>query len=68
MENFTRKTTAQTPSRFVMPACGHRWTSIQGSLLEGAAVAGVVRDRGIAAGVSAFAYTPGDNAWRPPTC
>ena len=70
MENITRQTTAQSPSRFGMPACGHRWTSVQGSLLvEGAATPAAVRDRGAKAGVTALAiYTPGDNAWRPPTC
>ncbi|CAB4744983.1 hypothetical protein GCM10027270_28180 [Nocardioides ginkgobilobae] len=67
MENITRQTTAQTPSRFGMPACGHRWTQVQGSLLEGAAVPAVVRDRGAKTGVFAI-YIPGDNAWRPPTC
>lgn len=69
MENITRQTTALSPSRFGMPACGHRWTSAQGSLLvEGAAVTGAVRDRGAKTGATAFAYIPGDNAWRPPTC
>lgn len=69
MENITRQTTAQSPSRFGMPACGHRWTQVQGSLLQGASVPAVVRDRGAKAGVTAFAiYVPGDNAWRPPTC
>lgn len=69
MENITRQTTAQTPSRFGMPTCGHLWTSIQGSLvLEGSAVSAAVRDRGAEAGVRVFAYVPGDNAWRPPTC
>ena len=68
MENITRQTTAQTPSRFGMPICGHLWTSFQGSLLgEGAAVSGAVRDRGAKTGVDAV-YIPGDNAWRPPTC
>lgn len=66
MENITRQTTAQTPSRFGMPTNGHLWTSVQGSL----AVAGVVRDRAVVkAGVTAIAISvPGDNAWRPPTC
>lgn len=69
MENITRQTTAQSPSRFGMPACGHRWTSVQGSLVEGVAVSAAVRDRGAKLGVPAFAIaTPGDNAWRPPTC
>ena len=69
MENITRQTTAQTPSRFGMP-CGHLWTSVTGSLvLEGSRVPAAVRDRGTAADVRAFAiYIPGDNAWRPPTC
>lgn len=59
MENITRQTTAQTPSRFGMPTCGHLWISVRGS---------VVRDRAAKAGVRAFATIPGDNAWRPPTC
>ena len=68
MENITRQTTAQTPSRFGMPICGHLWTSFQGShLVEGAAVSGAVRDRGAKTGVDAV-YIPSDNAWRPPTC
>jgi hypothetical protein len=70
MENITRQTTALSPSRFGMPACGHRWASVQGSLLvEGAATSGVVRDRATTSGATAIAvYIPGDNAWRPPTC
>lgn len=68
MENITRQTTAQSPSRFGMPACGHRWTQVQTSLLEGGVVSAAVRDRGAKLGVPAFAYIPGDNAWRPPTC
>lgn len=74
MENIMRQTTAQTiaqsPSRFGTPACGHLWTSVQGSLvIEAGAVIGAVRDRGTKAGVPAFAVSvPGDNAWRPPTC
>ncbi len=46
MENITRQTTVLNPSRLAMPAYGHLWTSVQGSISGVVVGTGVVRDRG----------------------
>ena len=68
MENIKRQTTVLCPSRLAMPAYGHLWTSVQGSISGAVNGAGVVRDRAPKAAITAFAATPGDSAWRPPIC
>lgn len=68
MENITRQTTVLNPSRLAMPAYGHLWTSVQGSISGVVVGTGVVRDRGAKTAIAAFAAAPGDSVWRPPIC
>ena len=58
--------TANTPSGFGMPACGHAFRVSS----AGFATTGVVRDRQATAAkgdMGLIAYVPGTNAWRPPS-
>ena len=68
MENITRQTTVLNPSCIAMPAYGHLWTSVQGSISAVVIGTGVVRDRGAKTAIAAFAAAPGASAWRPPIC
>ncbi|MBC9733326.1 hypothetical protein [Nocardioides marmotae] len=76
-------TTAQTPSGFAMPTCGH--ASIPASIRAWIPAAVIVRDRqegsvrpatltvlgattAIKRDAATPAYFPGTTAWRPPIC
>lgn len=71
--------TAQTPSAFGMPICGHVLVPSARATGENSALATtlVVRDRAVIAGTAgavktdrAFvpSYVPGTTAWSPPIC
>jgi hypothetical protein len=69
-------TTAQTPSRFALPTCGHAFlgASLRGTdlgVVAGAGTAAVKRERiatQITGGMGFVpAYVPGTTAWSPPT-
>ena len=64
--------TAQIPSGFGMPACGHATASVTSSAAFGATT--VVRERQAAVitgdvkgDMGLAAYVPGTSAWSPPT-
>lgn len=64
--------TAQTPSAFGMPICGHafRLAARASEVNSALATTLVIRDRAVLAGTNGAvkAYFPGTNAWSPPTC
>jgi len=71
MSTQWQKTTAQTPSGFVMPISGAIY-GIGLGMNTGATVctapAFVVRDRHVAGVALAEASLPGTTSWSPPTC
>jgi hypothetical protein len=60
--------TANIPSGFGTPICGHLSQSVTGRTTDGFATTFVVRERQAAVkGDMGLAYTPGTSAWRPPS-
>jgi hypothetical protein len=71
--SFKNSKTAQIPSAFGMPACGHAlWPTNGATSVSTTGVAtSVVRDRQAVIGADlrlAQGYFPGTPAWRPPNC
>ena len=70
MFSNTTLMTAQIPSGFAMPTCGHAFDEISGRIvMSGARTHGtVVRDRGAVVTTLGYAEKsfPGTTAWRPP--
>ncbi len=71
--------TAQIPSGFAMPTCGHAWIGTTGVIAGVVTTGVVVRDRqedsvlgaaiaGKRDAARTLAYFPGTSAWRPPIC
>ncbi|MCY7394802.1 MAG: hypothetical protein LH468_01410 [Nocardioides sp.] len=70
MTNIKTSMTAQTPSGFGMPACGHASSVTTGLIAATGAFGSVLRDRqGVVTGLPVYAATSiwGTAAWRPPT-
>ena len=76
MFKLTTTATAQIPSGFAMPACGHASFRATGlPMTAGVVVRGRQEDSvlcaaidGKSVAVRTTAYIPGTTAWRPPTC
>lgn len=69
MTNIQNPMTAQTPSGFGMPACGHAFAATTGLIDTTSALGAVVRDRQVAStGFLGYAQKsiPGTTAWSPP--